>query len=54
MPNSGKKGRHKEAYEYQSSYLQMKDSIDDVKVRNELAGLEVKYQTEKKEKKTNY
>lgn len=45
-----KKGRHKEAYEYQSSYLQMKDSIDDVKVRNELAGLEVKYQTEKKEK----
>ncbi len=45
-----KKGRHQEAYEYQSSYLQMKDSIDDLKVRNELAGLEVKYQTEKKEK----
>jgi two-component system sensor histidine kinase/response regulator len=45
-----KKGRYKEAYEYKSQYQIMQDSIDDINIKKEIAGNEIKYQSEKKEK----
>jgi len=45
-----KKGNYKEAYEYKSQYQIMQDSIDDVNIKKEIAGHEIKYQSEKKEK----
>lgn len=45
-----KKGRYREAYEYKSQYQVMQDSIDDVNIKKEIAGHEIKYQSEKKEK----
>jgi two-component system sensor histidine kinase/response regulator len=45
-----KKGNYKEAYEYKSNYQVMQDSIDDVNIKKEIAGNEIKYQSEKKEK----
>lgn len=45
-----KKGKYREAYEYKSNYQIMQDSIDDVNIKKEIAGHEIKYQSEKKEK----
>lgn len=45
-----KKGRYKEAFEYKSQYQVMQDSIDDVNIKKEITGKEIKYQSEKKEK----
>lgn len=45
-----KTGRYKEAYEYKNNYQEMQDSIDDVNIKKDIADLETKYQTEKKEK----
>lgn len=45
-----KKGRYKEAFEYSRKFQQMKDSIGDTEMKNNIAELETKFQTEKKEK----
>ncbi|MDP2387345.1 MAG: tetratricopeptide repeat-containing sensor histidine kinase [Bacteroidota bacterium] len=45
-----KKGRFKEAYEYHIRFQEMKDSIDNINMKQDIAELETKFQTEKKEK----
>lgn len=45
-----KKGKYKEAYEYNTKYQLMKDSVDDVTANSKVSELETRYQTEKKEK----
>ncbi|MFZ5553001.1 MAG: tetratricopeptide repeat-containing sensor histidine kinase [Bacteroidota bacterium] len=45
-----RKGKYKEAYEYQVKYQAMRDSIDDRETKNKVAQLETLYQTEKKDK----
>ncbi len=46
-------GKYKEAYEAQTEYMSMKDSILNADISGQMAEMETKYKTEKKEKEIN-
>jgi tetratricopeptide (TPR) repeat protein len=42
-------GNYKEAFEYQSQWINLKDSVDGIEVRNTLNDIETRFETEKKQ-----